>query len=283
MRVVRFTSAVRRAVLAVVAVIWTLPLTGLALRAVQEPDAAATSGWWTLLRETQPSTTNLREVLSGSPSTVSFFDAMIDSLLVAVPATVLLLAVASLAAHALAWGHLPASRAILGTVVALVILPVQVALVPLVAAYDATGLRGTLPGLWLAHVAFGLPLAVLLLRSAMLEVPGDVVDAARADGAGHLDVLRMVVGPLVVPAIVAVAALQFLLVWNDLVVTIALVGGPDAATTPLPVALSHLVGTYPTADSVLAAGALVTLVVPLVVYAALSRLAVSAGHSPRSS
>lgn len=267
---------VRRASLIAIVAVWTLPITGLLLNALQSPQPGSTSGWWQQVTDPHLSVDNVRAVLAGSAATSSMFDSLLASLAVALPSAALVVVIASLAAYALAWAPLPGRRLMLAATVILVIIPVQVSLVPLVAAYDSTGLRGSIPGLWLAHVAFGLPLAVVLLRAAMVEVPVDVIDAARTDGAGHLDVLGRIVVPLVVPAIVAVATLQFLLVWNDLVVTTALLGGPDAGAVPLPLALADLVSSHPQDHPLLAAGALVTVLVPLGVYALLSRLVITA-------
>lgn len=269
-------TALRRVLLAVIVVGWTLPATGLVLNALQSPDQAATSGWWNQVIDPHPSFDNVRTVLVGSEATTSFSSSLVDSLLVALPSALLVVVLAGLAAYALAWTSWSGRRLVLAGTVALIVIPVQITLVPLVAAYDGTGLRGTIPGLWLAHVAFGLPLATLLLRAAMLQVPGDVVEAARTDGASHLDVLGRIVVPLVVPALVAVGTLSFMLVWNDLVVTVALLGGPDAGAVPLPLALAQLVSVHPQDHALLAAGALVTALVPLAVYALLSRLVVSA-------
>ncbi len=266
----------RRSALVVIAVVWTLPITGLVVNALRSPVAGSTSGWWNVVSDPQPSIESLRSVLSGSTATPSLFDALLSSLAVAVPSTVLVVGLGTLAAYALAWTDVPGRRTLIGAAVVLVVVPVQVALIPLVAAYDATGLRGGVVGLWLAHAAFGLPLAVLLLWAAMREVPADLVDAARSDGAGHFAVLGRIVAPLVVPALVGVATLQFLLVWNDLVVTVALLGDAHGGVVPLPLALAALVSAHPQADTLLAAGAVVTLVVPLAIYAALSRVVVGA-------
>lgn len=265
-----------KVVVSLVALVWTLPITGLALSAVQPASRAATAGWWTIATRPSLSLGNLRDVLAGSGPTPGMFESLVASLAVAVPATVLLVVLGTLAAYALAWIDVPGRHWWVAGALVLLFVPVQVTLVPLVAAYDSTGLRGTWPGLWLAHLAFGLPLAVVLLRGAMGQVPADLIDAARTDGAGHLHVLGRIVVPLVVPALVGVAALQFLVVWNDFVVAAALLGGPDAGTAPLPLALADLVRARPQEHHLLNAASLVTIVVPLVLYASLHRLVLSA-------
>lgn len=268
-----------RAIVVAVVAVWTLPITGLVITALRPADQAVTSGWWTVVTDPSLTLGNVREVLGSSGTSPGMFDSFLASLAIAVPATVLLVVIAAIAAYALAWGPVHGRDWMLAGAVILLFVPVQVTLIPLVAAYDEIGLRGTWPGLWLAHVAFGLPLAVVLLRAAMAMVPADLVDAARTDGAGHLDTMRRVVLPLVMPALAGVAALQFLLVWNDFLVAATLLGAPEAGTAPLPLGLAELVSARPQEHHLLSAATLVTLIVPLGVYAALHRLVISATRS----
>jgi alpha-glucoside transport system permease protein len=255
-----------------VALVWTLPLIGLAVTALRPPQQAVERGWWSVVTDPSLTLENLRSVLGGAGPVSGLWGALWSSMAIAVPATALTVVVALAAAYGLAWtrgraqviGHL--------TVVALLFVPLQAVLIPLVTVYDRTGLQGTLPGLWMAHLAFGLPLAVLLLSGAMRLVPSDLVDAARTDGAGHLDVLGKVVLPLALPAVAGVAALQFLLVWNDFLVAATLLGDPRASGAPLPLALADLVRTWPQELHLHAAGVVVTAAVPLVVFLGLHRL-----------
>jgi alpha-glucoside transport system permease protein len=254
------------------ALVWTLPLTGLVVTAVRSPATATTRGWWTVVTDPSLTLDNLRTVLGGAGPTPGLWGALWSSVAIALPATVLTVTLAVLAAYGLVWTDLPGRRLAHLGAIALLFVPLQAVLIPLVAVYDDTGLRGTWPGLWLAHLAFGLPLAVVLLAGAMHLVPADLVDAARTDGADHGDTLRRVVLPLVVPAVAGVAALQFLIVWNDLLVAATLFGRPDGGGAPLPLVVAELVRTWPQELHLQGAGALVTVAVPLVMFAAYHRL-----------
>lgn len=259
----------------VVALVWTLPLTGVLITAVRPADTAATDGWWRVVTDPSLTLDNVQAVLGGQGPVRSMWSATLSSVAISVPATLLVVGVGLLTASAIAWTDLPGRRAVHLVAVGALFVPVQALLVPLVTAYDDTGLRGTLPGLWLAHLALGLPLAVVLLTAAVRTVPTDLVDAARTDGAGHLDILRRVVAPLAAPAIAAVALFQFLLVWNDLLVAASLLGDPRGAHAPLPLVLADIVRTWPNSLHLHGAAALVTIAVPLVVFAVLHRLLTS--------
>jgi alpha-glucoside transport system permease protein len=275
------SSVTGRVVVALVAIVWTLPATGAILTALRPSEIGGGAGWWNVVTDPRITLDNLRDVLAGSGPAPGMWESFSASLAIALPATALLVTLAAPAAYALAWISFPGRTWLFLAAVALVFAPIQVALVPLVAVYDGTGLRGTWPGLWLAHVAFGLPLAVVLLRGAMASVPADLVDAARSDGASHLDTLWRVVVPLTIPALAAVTVLQFLVVWNDFLVAATLLGGPDPGTAPLPLALADLVRARPQDHHLLSAGALVTITVPLVVFAAMHRLVLAAtGAAP---
>jgi alpha-glucoside transport system permease protein len=267
----RSPTAIGTAIAVLVGVLWTLPLAGLLVAALRSPEVSVRRGWWTIVSEPALTLDNVRTVLDGAGPAPGLWGALGSSFAIAVPATVLTVAVATLAAYALVWTKVPGRSVAHLVAVGLLFVPLQAVLIPLVAAYDDTGLRGTWPGLWFAHLAFGLPLAIVLLGGAMRLVPTELVDAARTDGAGHLDTLRRVVLPLALPAVVGVTALQFLLVWNDFLVAATLLG-EAGSSAPLPLALAELVRTWPSELHLHGAGALVTVCVPLVVFAGLHRL-----------
>jgi len=155
-------------------------------------------------------------------------------------------------------------------VFALQVVPLQVALIPLLTTYVQWGLNGTFWTVWLSHSIFALPLAIFLLHNFMREVPASLVEAARVDGASHVTIFFRIMLPLLVPAIASFAIFQFLWVWNDLLVALTFAGGAQNVA-PLTVRLAELSGTRGTEWHLLSAGAFVTIVVPLIVFLSLQR------------
>jgi alpha-glucoside transport system permease protein len=202
--------------------------------------------------------------------------AFVNTATVAIPATVFPIMIAAFAAYALSWMQFPLRRFIAATIVALLVVPLQVSLVPLLTLYNgvAHGLGAengkTYLGVWLAHTAFGLSFAIYLLRNSFLGLPRDLFDAARADGATHFEVFTLIVLPLTVPAIASLAIFQFLWVWNDLLVAMVFLGTSEDRIV-LTGKLVQLLGSRGTNWEILTAGAFVSIVVPLLVFFALQR------------
>lgn len=272
------------AVVLVLAVLWTVPTLGLLVTSLRPEQAVATSGWWEVFAHPSLTWDNYHTVLFEGGFGVSdgMLPYLVNSVCIAVPATLFPLAAASMAAYCLAWVRFRGSDAVFFTVFALQVVPIQMALVPLLRLY-AGGLHlggvRLLPGLgvgdsyaavWLSHTMFAMPLAVFLLHNFIAQLPADVIEAARVDGASHLRVYRSVVLPLAAPALASFAIFQFLWVWNDLLVSLTFAGGtPEVA--PLTVRLAQLAGSFGDHWEVLTAGAFVSLVIPLAVFFALQR------------
>jgi alpha-glucoside transport system permease protein len=208
--------------------------------------------------------------------------AFLNSLTITIPATVIPIAIAAFAAYAFAWMSFPGRDWLFVIVVALLVVPLHLALIPLLQVY-ANGvevfgitvfpdldLNGTYASVWLAHIGFGLPLAIYLLYNYISGLPGDIFAAARLDGADHFKIFWRLVLPLSVPALAAFAIFQFLWVWNDFLVALVFVGSaPDNA--PMTVRLQQLVGSRGQDQHLLTAGAFVTMIVPLIVFYSLQR------------
>ena len=188
-------------------------------------------------------------------------------MLIAVPATVLVLVLGSLGAYALAWLRFPGRTFVFACAVALTVVPVQVAIIPDAAIFRALGIFGDIAAVVAFHVAFGLPFAVFLLRNYLLSLPADLIEAARADGAGELTVFRRVALPFAWPALGSLAIFQFLWVWNDLLV--ALVFGFNSP--PITYAIREQTRAFSSNIDVIAPGALVSMAVPLVLFFAFQR------------
>ncbi|GAA1966613.1 carbohydrate ABC transporter permease [Nocardioides panacihumi] len=256
-----------------IAILWTIPTAGLFITSFRPENDINTSGWWTVV--TNPSFTfdNYKAVLSGQYSLTDFF---VNSFVITIPAVIIPISIATMAAYAFAWMRFPMKNTIFILVFALQIVPIQVTMIPLLKLYVNLGLAGNdAPGggfytIWLSHAAFALPLAIYLLHNFMLEIPGELVESARVDGAGHVQIFTRLILPLMTPAIAAFAILQFLWVWNDLLVALVF-GGGSLDISPLTVALANLSGTRGADWYLLSAGAFVSLVVPLIVFLSLQR------------
>ncbi|WFE42024.1 carbohydrate ABC transporter permease [Micromonospora sp. WMMD998] len=269
----------------VLAIVWTVPTFGLFVSSFRPENQIKTTGWWTFFSDPQFTLDNYEQVLFGSSSSAgqlaSYF---INSLAITIPSVLFPLAFASLAAYALAWINFKGRDWVYIAIFALQIVPLQMALVPLL-KFFSTGVTvagvQVLPAwdlvdeqrfaqVWFAHTCFALPLAVFLLHNFISQLPKDLMEAARVDGATHPKIFRTIVLPLITPALAAFGIFQFLWVWNDLLVALIFAGGGDE-TAPLTVRLAELAGTKGNEWQRLTSGAFVSIVVPLIVFLSLQR------------
>lgn len=254
----------------VIAVLWTIPTFGLFVTSFREQKDINRSGWWTSFTSPDKYTLeNYQAALSpeGSSSLLDFF---VNSLVITVPSVLLPLLLASLAAYAFAWIDFPGRNWLFVAVFALQIVPLQVALIPLLRLYTDAGLEGSYWTVWISHTIFALPLAIFLIHNFMKEIPASLMEAARVDGAGHVRIFFQLLMPLIGPALASFGIFQFLWVWNDLLVSLVFLGG-DINLRPLTVHIAELSGTRGSAWHVLSAGAFVSMVVPVAVFLGLQR------------
>jgi alpha-glucoside transport system permease protein len=253
----------------IIALIWTIPTFGLAVSSFRPERAIKTTGWWTFFSDPVVTLDNYRTVLSteGSAGLGSYF---INSFVIVIPAVIIPISLAALAAYAFAWIDFPGRNVLFVAVFALQIVPIQVTLIPLLTLFRQAGLAGTFWTVWLAHSAFALPLAIFLLHNFMREIPRELLEAARVDGAGHVTIFFRVLLPLLTPALAAFGIFQFLWVWNDLLVALTFVGGTKEVA-PLTVELANLAGTRGTAWHLLSSGAFISIIIPLIVFVSLQR------------
>ncbi|MGZ6825419.1 MAG: carbohydrate ABC transporter permease [Mycobacteriales bacterium] len=264
----RLTSRWASLAAVVLGVLWTVPTFGLALSSIRPERSIKTTGWWTFFSNPEFTLDNYRAVL-GSDSGVDLGHAFLNSFVITIPAVVIPLVLASLAAYAFAWTDFRGRDLLFVGIFALQIVPIQVTLLPLLKIFNSTGLTNTYWTVWLSHSTFALPLAIFLLHNFMKEIPRELVEAARMDGAGHVTIFFRVLLPLLTPALAAFAIFQFLWVWNDLLVALTFVSTPDLA--PLTVGIANLSGTRGTAYHLLTAGAFVSIIVPVTVFLAMQR------------
>ena len=252
----------------VIAILWTLPTFGLAVSSFRPERAIKTTGWWTFFSNPELTLDNYKTVLSndGSAGLGNFF---VNSFVIVIPSVIIPISIATLAAYAFAWIDFPGRNTLFVGVFALQIVPIQVTLIPLLSLYVSAGIGGTFWTIWLSHTIFALPLAIFLLHNFMKEIPRELLEAARVDGAGHVTIFFRVLLPLLRPALAAFGIFQFLWVWNDLLVALTFSGGNEVA--PLTVGLFNLSGTRGTAWHLLSSGAFVSIIIPLIVFLSLQR------------
>ena len=262
------TSPVASAIAVLLAVVWTVPTFGLLVSSFRPELAIKTTGWWTFFSDPQLTLENYQAALSTDTQSGlgSFF---VNSFVITIPAVIIPICLATLAAYAFAWIDFRGRDFLFVLVFALQIVPLQVALLPLLTMYVHVGLGGTFWTIWLSHATFALPLAIFILHNFMREIPKELVEAARVDGAGHVKIFFRIMLPLLTPALAAFGIFQFLWVWNDLLV--ALTFASDNTVQPMTVALANLSGTRGTAWELLSAGAFISIIVPVAVFLSLQR------------
>ncbi len=251
-------------VLVVIALLWLIPTAGLFITSLLTPSDQAEGGWWNFLFEPSAWTfENYREMFNDD----SIVDALILTAQVTLGATVLPILVGSLAAYALAWIDFPGRDWIFLAVIALLVVPIQMALIPMFTLYNTFGLFDTVPGLILFHTAFALPFAIFLLRNFFAGIPKDLMEAARIDGASEFRLFFRVVLPLGLPAIAAVAIFQVLFVWNDLLIGLVM------AQTNQPIAptINSQLRQFGSNLDVIAPAAFFSAVIPLTIFALFQR------------
>lgn len=255
-----------RALLALILFVWTIPTIGLLVSSVRTRDAVVSEGWWTVFTSPQLTLQNYQTVLFDE----GMVNAFINSLTVAVPATIIPILAAAFAAYAFSWMRFPGRNTLFILFVGLLVVPLQVAFIPLIRIFGGFGLNGTFLAVWLAHTGFGMPLAVYLLRNYMGSLPREVIESAEVDGASHFQTFWKLIIPLSVPALAAFAIFQFLWVWNDLLVALIFLGGQQDVQV-VTINLSELIGSRGQDWHLLTAGAFITMTVPLIVFFSLQR------------
>jgi len=264
----------------IIAVLWTIPTLGLFISSFRPRDQILTSGWWEFFLNPQVTGENYVDVLQSGTTQLTMIESFVNSIAITIPATLIPLMIASMAAYAFAWIDFKGRNFLFIFIFALQIVPIQMALVPLLSTFSRGlslfGLQITLPlgasggyaQVWFAHSMFALPLAIYLLHNFMSEIPGEIIEAARVDGASRGQIFFRIVLPLTMPAIASVAIFQFLWVWNDLLVALVFADGGAAPITKL---LAEITGTRGNDWHLLTAGAFVSIIVPLIVFFALQR------------
>lgn len=265
----RLTSPVASVVVIVLAVLWTVPTLGLLVTSFRPQADILVGGWWNVFTDPTFTLDNYQTVLESQTNGRSLSEAFLNSLIITIPSVLLPITIALLAAYAFAWTRFAGRDFLFVVLFALQVVPIQVTLIPLLKLFVAADLTGTFWPVWISHTIYSLPLAVFLLHNFMREIPAELIDAARVDGANHAQVFVRVILPLMAPAVAAFAIFQFLWVWNDLLVALTFASTPS--TNPMTVALANMVGSRGNAWYLLSAGAFISMIVPLVVFLSMQR------------
>lgn len=271
-----------RITILVVVIIWLIPTVGVLVTSFRPETLSQRTGWWTAFAHvfdgSQWTLENYRQALD----TGGFQSAFLNSLAVAIPSTVIPITIAAFAAYAFSWMEFRGRYVMFVIVVGLLVVPLQMALIPILRLYTegaAIGdvqiipdleLNGTFVGIWLAHAAFGLPLATYLLRNYIGSLPSSIIESAKIDGADHFTIFWRLVVPLSVPALAAFAIFQFLWVWNDLLIAYVFLGG-TRDTRVITIALANLVGSRGENWHLLTSAAFISMALPLFVFFSLQR------------
>ncbi len=214
---------------------------------------------------------NYQNVLFDPSNSEGMAKAFINTLTVTIPATIIPIVIAAFAAYALAWMEFPGRALLIAVIVGLLVVPLQLALIPLLKLHNEIGIGKGYLGAWLAHTGFGLPLAIYLLRNYMVGLPRDIIENARVDGATEFQIFTKIILPLSFPALASFAIFQFLWTWNDLLVALVFLIDSTGDTTVMTKQIVELLGTRGGNWEILATSAFVSISVPLLVFFAMQK------------
>ncbi|MFS0794744.1 carbohydrate ABC transporter permease [Microbacterium sp. 1P10AE] len=266
-----------------IAFFWTIPTFGLLVTSFRPGSDTQSTGWWTAFVDPSFTLENYRLALTSGGTALTLAASFLNSLAITIPVVFFALAIASLIAYAFAWIDFKGRNFFFIFIFALQIVPLQMALVPLLSlfsrgltindvtifpGFELRGIEHSFATVWIAHVIFAMPLAIFLLHNFIAEIPHEVIEAARVDGAGHGQVFFRLILPLAAPALASFAVLEFIWVWNDLLV--ATIFAPSSSL-PLTQSLNSLSGTWGDQWFLQSAGTFISILVPLIVFFLLQR------------
>jgi alpha-glucoside transport system permease protein len=250
----------------VIMAIWLIPTLGLFVNSFRSIGDMSNAGWWTaLFPPSQLTLSSYEQVLNTQGVAAGF----VNSLIITIPATVIQIAIATMAGYAFAWMRFPGRDFFFILIVLLLVVPIQMTLIPVLRLFAATGLAGSFVAVWLAHVGYGLPFQTYLFRNAMGGLPSEVFESAEVDGASHVQKFWRIGLPMIVPAVAAITIFVFLGIWNDLLVALTYMG--SSPNRPLTVVITQLVTSFGGGWQFLTAAAVLQMILPLAVFLALQR------------
>ena len=264
-------SWIVKIVVAIICLLWIVPTVGIFVTSFRKTDDANSTGWWHVFLSPQNLTRltfqNYHQALTSDVANIG--QAFINSFAIALPATVIPILFAAFAAYAFTFMQFRGRDFMFIIIVSLLVVPNQVAFVPILKLYASFGISGTFASVWLFHAGFAMPLAIYILRNYMGTLPKEVIESAKIDGASHFQTFWRLIIPMSVPALASFAIFQFLWVWNDLLVALIFIGsGPNQ---PLPLAVNNLLGQQGQGWQLLTAGGFIMMIVPITVFLSLQR------------
>jgi len=254
-------------VIILICLIWITPTLGLLISSFRPANLVATTGWWEAFKSPfQFTLDNYRQVLTTNNMAPSF----VNSLMIAIPSTVIPIMIAAFAAYAFAWMEFPGRQVLFVVVVGLLVVPLQMTLIPVLRVYTTLGITGTFVGVWLAHAGYGLPFSTYLLRNFFGGLPREMFESAYLDGATPFTAFFQLALPTSVPALASLAIFQFMWVWNDLLVALIYLGGAPKVA-PMTLTIANLTNSLGQGWQLLTAAAFISMMLPLVVFFSMQR------------
>jgi alpha-glucoside transport system permease protein len=261
--------------------LWIIPIMGLLVSSVRPETDVKTTGWWEWFTNFHVTTANYKAVLNSGSNGDNLWHFFLNSLEITIPSVMLSIGIATLAAYAFSWMQFPGRDWLFVATVAMLMVPLQMALIPMlqllvngeifgvhVLPLERFDITTTIYGVWFAHVCFGMPFCIFIMKSFISALPKDIVEAARVDGAGHMTIFWRLIVPLSVPAIAALAIFQFVWIWNDYLVALIFTSRANATITKQ---LAQLTGTRGQSWHLLTAAGMVSMILPIIVFFSLQR------------
>ncbi len=272
------------AVLVLICLMWTIPTLGIFITSFRTADATNSTGWWKAFSTMKNFTLdNYNQVLFGQRYNVgnatgttairgaTMLSAFLSSITVTIPSVIIPIFIAAAAAYGFAWLNFKGRGVLLAMIIALLVVPLQISLIPILRDYNRIGLNGSYLGIWLAHAGFGLPLATYMMFNYISSLPRSILESAFIDGASHFTTFVRLILPLSIPAIASFAIFQFIWVWNDMLVALVFLSGAGQKLEVVTVRLMNMAGTRGADWHLLTAGAFVSLILPLGVFLGLQK------------
>ncbi len=250
--------------------LWIVPALGVIVTSFRTVDDSNSSGWWEVFLHPfkyipQLTTANYTDAIHQA----GIGTALINSLAIALPATFIPILIAAFAAYAFTFMRFPGRDTLFILIVSMLVIPNYVAFVPILQLYSQLHLAGTFPAAWLAHIGFGMSLAIFILRNYMSTLPKEVIESAKIDGASHFTTFWRLILPMSTPALAAFAIFQFLWTWNDLLVALVFIGPGE--NQPVTIAVNNLLGQQGTGWELVTAGGILSMIIPVIVFLSMQR------------
>jgi alpha-glucoside transport system permease protein len=261
-------------------VLWTLPTFGILVSSFRPEVDVKTNGWWNWFRDPSITLSNYQSVMSSAAGDDNMGKFFLNSFRITVPSVLFSVGIGLLAAYAFSWMKFKGRDWLFVAVVSLLMVPLQMALVPLLQLFTGgahlgtftlfpdLGISGTVVAVWIAHTCFGLPFCIFILKNFVSTLPKEIIEAAQVDGAGHMTVFWRLIVPLSVPAIASLTIFQFMWIWNDYLIALIFAGRQNFPATAQ---LAQLTGTRGQSWHLLTAAGMVSMIVPIAVFFSLQR------------